>query len=45
MTTITPNRSGNHRHRLDGPVFLTAWLFMRRHVDLLRLTGAMCRAR
>jgi hypothetical protein len=45
MTTIMASRSGAYRRRLDGPVFLNAWLTVRLHVDLLRLASAMCRAR
>ncbi|MGH3883839.1 MAG: putative leader peptide [Pseudonocardiaceae bacterium] len=45
MTIVTPSRSAAHRHRLVGPVFLNAWLTTRRHVDLLRLASALCRAR
>ncbi|MDQ2879986.1 MAG: hypothetical protein M3Y48_01695 [Actinomycetota bacterium] len=45
MTTITPSRTSAYRGRLDGPVFRTAWLTVRRHVDLLRLASALCRAR
>ncbi|MFY9805787.1 MAG: putative leader peptide [Pseudonocardiaceae bacterium] len=45
MTTITPGRSIAYRRRLDGPVLHATWLTVRRHVDLLRLAGALCRAR
>ncbi len=45
MTTITPGRSAAYRRRLDGPVFRTVWLTVRRHVDLLRLASSLCRAR
>jgi hypothetical protein len=45
MTTITPGRFVTYRRRLDSPVFRTVWLTVRRHVDLLRLASALCRAR
>jgi hypothetical protein len=45
MTTITPGRSIAYRRRLDGPMLRTVWLTVRRHVDLLRLASALCRAR
>jgi hypothetical protein len=45
MTAITPSRSSAHRRRIDGPVFRTAWLTVRLHVDLLRLASSLCRAR
>jgi hypothetical protein len=45
MTTITSSRSGAYHRQLEGPVFLDAWLTTRRYVDLLRLAGALCRAR
>lgn len=45
MTAITPRRTGAYRRRLNGPVFLNAWLTVRLHVDLLRLASALCRAR
>ncbi|MBA2471524.1 MAG: hypothetical protein H0V41_04480 [Pseudonocardiales bacterium] len=45
MTAITPSRSSAHHRRPDGPVFRNAWLTARRHVDLLRLASALCRAR
>jgi hypothetical protein len=44
MTTITPGRSSAYSW-LDGPVFRTAWLTVRLHVDLLRLASSLCRAR
>jgi hypothetical protein len=44
MTAITPSRSSADRRRLDGPVLRSAWLTVRRHVDLLRLASALCSA-
>jgi hypothetical protein len=37
-------RSGAASGVSQTAVFLNAWLFMRLHVDLLRLASAMCRA-
>jgi hypothetical protein len=45
MTAITPNRPAACHRRLDGPVFHSAWLTVRLHVDLVRLASALCRAR
>ncbi|MGH3974616.1 MAG: putative leader peptide [Pseudonocardiaceae bacterium] len=45
MTTVTSSRSSAQCYRPSGPVFVTAWLSVRLHVDLLRLASAMCRAR
>ncbi|MDQ4103323.1 MAG: hypothetical protein M3186_06295 [Actinomycetota bacterium] len=36
-------RNGAAREAFPRSVFTNVWLFMRLHVDLLRLASAMCR--
>jgi hypothetical protein len=41
---VVVRRHGAASQEAQSAVFLTVWLVMRRHVDLLRLASAICRA-